>query len=222
MKQQIKILPVILLVIISFNSYAQELKLKGGLNYSWITYYNHGENRSDEYTTKPGYQFGANAIIPVLENYSINLGAMMMKKKYDWVEIPEPNDEWHFEITRCYLEFPVLVRRAFHFNEFSLFGELGPYASVGLTNDESYKHYYNGEFDKKGNIHHEWGTDNNELERFDFGYNIGFGLLINKLEIGISYEHGLTNFRNASWLESKNRAILLNCAYSLFSLKKQD
>lgn len=219
MKQRIRLFSVILLVIISLNNYAQEIKLKGGLNYSWITYYNLGNNRSDEYSAKPGYQLGANAIIPVLENYSVNLGATMMKRKYDRIQIPEPNDEWHFDITRWYLEFPVLIRRAFHFNEFSLYGELGPYASIGLSNDESYKHYYNGEI-SEGNIDHKWGTGDYDLKRFDFGYNIGFGLLINRLEIGISYEHGLINFRDASWLESKNRAFMLNCAYTLFSKKE--
>jgi hypothetical protein len=222
MKQRIKLFPVFLFVLIGLTSYAQELKLKGGLNNSWITYYNHGVNLSDEYSAKLGYQLGASAILPVRGNLSINLGAVMMKRNYNWIQIPEPNDEWHFDITRWYLEFPVLVRRAFYFSEFSLYGELGPYVSIGLSNNESYKHYFNGEFDKEGNIDHQWGTDDYNLKRFDYGYNVGFGLLFKKLEIGINYEQGFIDFESSGWLESKNRVFMLNCAYTLFSFNKQN
>jgi hypothetical protein len=58
-----------------------------------------------------------------------------------------------------------------------------------------------------------------EIKRFDFGVALGFGVLINNLEIGISYEQGLVNYLNAEGSESKNRALMLNCAYPIFSLK---
>lgn len=224
MKQLIQAITALFLLLECLQVNAQEIKLKGGLNYSSVTFYNTGKRLSDEFDSRLGYQFGANAVVPVSANYSINTGVIMMKRKHDRINIPEPNDKWHFTTTRWYLEFPVLARREFRLNKVSLYGELGPYVGVGVgqTIDNPYKYYYKGEFVQKGNIDYQWGADDYDLKRVDFGYNIGLGFLINKWEVGICYEHGIINFENASWLESKNRAILFNCAYKLFSFKKQN
>ncbi len=219
MKQLIQVTTAFFILFAGFKANAQEIQFKAGLNYSSITYFNNGNNRSEEFSPKLGYQFGANLVLPVSTRYSVNVGAMMVSRKNDRLTIPEPDEKWHFKTTRWYLEFPVLMRREFRINEVNLYSELGPYVGVGVgrTIDNPYKYYYKGEFEREGNLDYEWGKEDYDLKRLDFGYNVGFGLRIGKLEFGINYEHGLIDFENASWLESKNRAIIFNCAYTLFS-----
>ncbi|MBO7067067.1 MAG: porin family protein [Bacteroidaceae bacterium] len=71
-----------------------------------------------------------------------------------------------------YLEIPINVGYRYNFNDnFSMFGEAGPYVGIGLYGKNSY-------FDA--------------AKRFDMGIGFALGTEISKFQIRAGYEYGLT------------------------------
>lgn len=220
MKQLTKLGLLVLLVTIFFQASSQKLSIKGGLNFSTLSYHWNEEDWSDQFSSRLGFQLGAMAELPISENYALNMGVMLVQRRFLHEYEPEPGDEWHLESNRWYVEVPVLLRREFKLNSFSVFGEFGPYAGIGVAISEDIKNYQNGELRSEGSFYAEWGTGENDTKRFDAGLSFGLGILINKFELGFSYAHGFINAQNVDYRERKNRAFFINCAYPLFVFKE--
>jgi hypothetical protein len=222
MKQKTKIIFLLIFIATAAYGTAQTVALKGGLNSSNLSYYVNDNDLSDMYSAQLGFQLGANLNLPLAKNYLLSPSVLFVKRNQEFEGSPEPGDQWNSEPSHWYIELPVLLRRTFAFNKTSLFLEAGPYLGVGISIEEKYKFYENGVLKQEGTYYAEWGSGDNDTKRFDMGFNVGAGLLINKLEIGVSYVHGLLNASNQEFYETKNRAFMLNCAYPLFSFNHKE
>ena len=202
---------------------AQNIKLKGGLNYSSVSWEYYEDNYSDKYKYGLGFQLGSTVDILLSEYYSIDIGAIIMLRKFKYIKDPTVNNEityeWNTKYSRWYCEIPVMLRREFRVKQTRLFGEIGAYTGIGLKGKGETKIYADGEILQEGSSDVTWGTKEGEINRFDFGLGAGIGMVINKLEIGICYKHGLVNTIHEEGKTSKNRTFMLNCAYPIFSFK---
>lgn len=223
MKILTKLLLMLSLVSASIQINAQEIKLKGGINLSSVSWKYYEDSYSEEYKYRLGFQLGSTIDILLSEYYSIDIGAIIILRKFEHMNDPIINNgithEWNTEYNRWYFEIPAMFRREFRLKQTRLFGEIGAYTGIGLSGNLSYEIYHDGEISQEGSSDVKWGAEDDEINRFDFGFAAGIGMIINKLEIGICYEHGLINNVHEEGKISKNRTFLINCAYPLFSLK---
>lgn len=211
------------LVSVSIQNNAQEIKIKGGFNLSSVSWQYYDDNYSEEYKYRIGFQLGSTVDILLTEYYSIDIGAIIMQRKFEHINDPIINNEntyeWNTEYSRWYFEIPVMLRREFRLKQTRLFGVIGAYTGIGLSGNAEAKFYRDGEISQEGSSDVKWGTKDGEINRFDFGLAAGIGMIINKLEIEICYEHGLVNNVHEEGKTSKNRAFMVNCAYPIFSFK---
>lgn len=203
---------------------AQEIGIKGGLNFSSLSY----KHYSDGFNYKAGYQLGINASLPISDGSSVNLGTNIVQRKFNYNGSPLPHmlvegvvNRVKNESNRWYLEIPFLVKKEFKIKTTKLYGEIGPYAGIGFGGEYSNRYIsMSGETWAEESGDTKWGKSEGEIKRYDFGIALGFGVLVNKLSIGLSYEHGLINILNEGENKAKNKAFMLNCSYTIFSFKK--
>lgn len=223
MKLILKPFLITTLIFAFFQISAQEIGINGGLNLSSMSY----KHYSDGFNYKLGYQLGINANLPISNGYLITIETNIIQRKINYNGPPFPHmlvegiiSKVETESNRWYFEIPILFKKEFNLNDTKFYGEVGPYAGIGFSGEYNNKYIsISNEIwaEESGEI--KWGTSEGEIKRYDLGIAIGFGILVNKLTIGLSYEHGLINILNEGENKSKNKAFMLNFSYPLFSLK---
>lgn len=116
-----------------------------------------------------------------------------------------------------YLELPIMVGDSWRVGrKVSLFAEFGPYMAVGIGgkakgeaySDPSEVQHWDYSFFSKGN---------DSPRRFDCGLGLRAGVSISKVEISLSYEHGLVSVWNPDYNYSAdsnyNHSFLIGLAY---------
>lgn len=123
----------------------------------------------------------------IAENVYANAGALLTFKgcSFDYGELGSS------KIHANYLEFPIHIGYQSKVNEnLSLFGEFGPYFSLGLFGKNSSTYYYESEYETENETENDNTFD--MYKRFDFGLGFRFGANINqKYTFAIGYDFGL-------------------------------
>jgi hypothetical protein len=159
---------------------AQQTGIRFGLSLADAQYTITGASISTSQLT--GFNAGVIGELPVSNSIFLNYGILYIQKglKLDisGLEGKIPVD---------YLEIPVNLCYKYNLVVANLFEETGPYLGVGL----SAKAKAAGETQKI-----DFGTDNDELKRLDFGINIGDGIEINFVRLGFNYGLGFIDPEN--------------------------
>ena len=167
-------------------------KVVGGMNISTMSFFD----------SKAGFHLGTKAQLDlpqVIDGMYVNAGALFSQKgaKLDM------GDMGYEKINAYYLEIPIHVGYKYDINDnFSVFGEAGPYFAVGLggktkTEELVYDNSsWNPEhFEKVRKETYEYDTfGNGGLKRFDLGLGIHAGVEFKKkFSLSIGYDWGLLN-----------------------------
>jgi hypothetical protein len=153
--------------------------------------------------TPIGIHFGAYYDIALKRHFSIQSGFLFSSKGADY-----KIDTVSYSLAPTYIEIPVNL--AYHFGskttKISLFA--GPYSGCAIG---GYKIVSGNEFK-----YLNFGSDqNDDLKRFDFGFNFGVGVSIKGYVISAQYGIGLTNISSANNFKMRNKVI----GISIISLK---
>jgi hypothetical protein len=151
-----------------------------------------------------GFPIGISGDIPVSESFYLNSGLLLIKKgtKADISGAEE-------KIRVRYLEIPVNVVYKYDFVTWKLFAMAGPYVDIGIST--RIKQENNKEKVK-------FGSEADQFKRMDYGINIGCGVEIDPVQVGINYGFGFINVSNFPSETLRNRVFTISVVYSLKAL----
>lgn len=194
---------------VSSSTFAQVLGVKAGLNLSNMLVKDDNNTYSDDHKMKPGFHLGVTAEVPFEEMFSFETGLLFTQKGYKY-ESSFMGTTYEGTLNLNYIEIPLNGKITYDMGSAKIYGLLGPYVGFGLSGK-----YKNDDDDSKV----EWGSDEDEddLKRLDFGLNVGAGVEIDALTIGISYGLGLANISPYSdgGYKANNRVIGISVGYKL-------
>lgn len=190
-----KILSLIVFVVTSFISLNAQEKIQ----WEGVLGMNISKFNLEGYSSRVGFNVGAKAkmALPSLsDGVYANAGALLSLKgaSLDWGDLANGKSNAY------YLEIPIHLGYQYAINEnFSIFGEFGPYFAFGLfgkTDASGLDWDGNGEMITTSDSHNTF----DEFKRFDFGLGLRFGAEFKqKYSLSIGYDFGLTNCWNKDY-----------------------
>ena len=221
MKNTIKVVIVIAIMLTGLNVSAQKLGIKAGLNFSNMLEKDNAETYSEDYKSRTGIHLGAVAEIPVTEMFSFEPGLLLSAKGYKVKESGTEDGETYDisqKVNTLYLDVPLSLKANFTLGKIKAYGLMGPYFGLGLSGKFTDEYTYDGETEKV-EFDINWGSDSekDDLKRLDFGWNVGAGVTFNSLQAGLAYGIGLANLAPGSEgsYRVKNRVFSLTVGYYL-------
>jgi outer membrane protein W len=202
----------VLMVTMTLESYSQTFGIKGGLNFA--TMIDKYDGSSYDSKSINGYHLGVTADFPLTEMFSFESGLQLSTKgnKYNAYSDRVGNYEEKYKLT--YLDIPLTLKARYDINGIKLYGLFGPYVGIGLSGN-----FYSSTQDAMKVL---WGSseklDGVHLKRLDYGLNIGAGVEIKVIQIGLTYGLGLANISGTSHEKMSNRVLSLSVGY-LFGKK---
>ena len=185
---------IVLIILFCSPSNAQTFGLKGGLSLANMLTKDDDGTYSNDYKMNPGFHIGATLGLPFTHFLSLESGLLLTTKgaKYEdevmGVDVSAKTDLY-------YLDIPVTLKAAHELSRgIKIIGAVGPYVGVGISGKAKATAKYQGtEVSASEDI--SWGNDEDEddLKRLDLGLTVGGGVEINAIQIGISYDMGLSN-----------------------------
>jgi hypothetical protein len=208
MKNTLRILLVVIIIIPRIDSYAQTFGIKGGLNLSDML----TKDNTQTYSTKmiPGIHLGATVGIPLSgKSILFEPGIFFNMKGSKYQE-----NEYSETLNLNYLDIPLNLKAVFGSDKIKGFGTLGPYIGIGLSGKDKWTYTTGGQ---SGSETVKWGSnaDNDLLKRFDFGVGIGAGVIFGNLLAGVSYNLGLANISSdtSDGTKVKNKVLQISLGY---------
>lgn len=183
-----KLFTVLALALVTLTISAQDFKKfrfgpTVGLNVSTVTDNGGGSN-------KIGFNAGVRGEYNFSNHWFATLGLGISQKGF--------KDAGGEKAKPYYLEIPIKGGYRYSFNDdFSLFGEFGPYMAIGIAGK-----YYDTKI---------FSADGWDNKKFDFGLGIGVGAEYKKFQLRIGYDFGL--LKTTDWATSKNRNLYINLGY---------
>jgi outer membrane protein W len=185
MKRTVKFLIVIIISMLSIQSFAQSFGVVAGLNLSRLPAKDNDDTYNDHTKMHPGFHIGGTVNTPFSDMFSLE-GALLISTKGKNYK----DDDIKGSVNLFYIDVPIMFKALFDLGGVGVFGKVGPYVGIGLSG--KVKTDIDGDKDSE-NI--KWGSDEDkdDLKRLDFGLAIGAGVEINALQISIGYDLGLAN-----------------------------
>ena len=212
MKKLIILTSCVLWSICSFAQNPINVEAQAGLNVSTlhtsgsvITLYDSGPG----YSSIVGFHVGVRGTYEFLtpRGLYVNAGVFLTSKgsSYDHPSI------FHDKIRAYFLEFPVHAGYKYAFNNtLSVFGEFGPYFSVGLFGKTKVTSY--GDLIPEAEVTYDtFGEDH--MKRFDMGLGLRCGIeLHKKYSLSVGYDFGLIDAYEGN-LDQKHRNLSIGLGY---------
>ena len=208
MKNTTKVLLIIMISMLSFQSYAQSFGVKGGLSLANMLAEDEDETISDEFSMRPGFHVGGFIDYSLSDFLSVEASLLLNTKGFKWEE-----SDYIMKFKLLYLDIPIALKASYNLSDnLTMYGAVGPYFGIGLSGKVTDE--YDGETDEDDI---EWGNneDEDDLKRFEFGATFGGGVEIGAFQVGISYDLGLANISSYTDYESaiKNRVLKFSVGY---------
>ncbi|NOR74661.1 MAG: outer membrane beta-barrel protein [Draconibacterium sp.] len=219
MKNTLKFVLFLLIVLAALNSYSQTFGLKGGLNRNDVLYENASGNLSDiADMTMQGFHVGATMENLFSEVVSLESGLFVSLKSFKLDEyldgVAVRNKTYLY-----YLDIPIALKTKFDLGATSKwFVAAGPVIDIGFAGNQISTYNWHGDGQAvKEKI--EWGNNEGEINRFDVGLTFGAGVEFNLWQVGVYYDFGLTDISSDTNPENtiKNRLWKLSVGYKLGS-----
>jgi len=185
---------VVFVLRINIESFSQTLGIKAGLNLSNIhfDYESGGQVYNDKFKIKPGFNIGAIVEIPLNKTFSLENNLLLLTKGYRNSYKTQYIDTEGTVNYLC-LDFILNSKVSVMFGNLKIYGTLGPYIGFGILGKMKGEAIENNQATAWSNKI-SWGSNpDDDLRRLDFGLDMGGGVEISHIQIGISYCFGLAN-----------------------------
>lgn len=199
-------------------SFAQALGVKAGLNLSNLIMKDDDETYSEDFKMNPGFHFGLTAEFPITEMISFEPALLLSTKGAKILEEETYSGEtykYEGKVNLFYLDIPLTAKAYFDIENARAYGVFGPYLGMGLSGKSKWEGSYMGETESE-ETDINWGSDEeDDLKRLDFGLSVGAGVEIKSVQIGLSYNLGLTNISANTYGGEKtnNRVLGISIGY---------
>ena len=216
MKNFTKYSLIVFISLFCLQSNAQTFGLKGGLNLANMLEKDDDDTYSNDYKMNPGFHIGATVDLPFNDFLSFESGLLLTTKGMTY-EDEIMGVDVSAKANLYYLDIPLTLKASYDLSDgLKMFGAVGPSVGVGLSGKMKVTAEYQGETEtEEEDI--KWGNDedNDDLKRLDLGLTFGGGVEINAIQIGISYDLGLSNISAYQdyGATSKNRVLKFSVGY---------
>jgi len=195
----------LVLLLVSTNSFAQNIGFKAGLNLSNM-FLDDGEE-TYTFDMNPGFLLGPTAEFSLAKHLSFETGLFLSAKGFKESESDSYNGtsyEYNRKMVLYYIDVPLTLKPTIDLGMAKLFGNIGPYVGAGLSGKMK-SEWIQGDDVEKEEEDIEFGSDEDDdlLKRLDYGILIGAGVELNSIHMGLSYGHGLANI--SAYTEEGNR-----------------
>ena len=240
MKRIFKTILILIVLFLGFNSNAQSILFKGGLNVNSLKSSTTDANITNE--NSYGFHLGATVDLPLTNLFSLETGLILnnrggkmvfdsqseiMASSNDVIDplstTPKPLPmETEITASLYYLDIPLLLRGNLKLNEnIKLFGTFGPYLGIALKGTSEIEtnmpteliEMFDYEAPSKEDV--EIGSENGQMKRLDSGLSFGTGIEFNSIVLGLSYDLGLMNTTNSETDKTNNRVFKISLGYKL-------
>ena len=215
MRNLVKLLVVLLLTMLSAQSFAQTFGVKGGLNLSNMSSKDNDTVYSNDHKMNPGFNIGGTVEFPITGTFSFETGLLFSTKGYrinkdETVQGQTSNTKGY--TTLYYFDIPLTAKASFDIGSAKIYGAFGPYLGIGLFGKSKAEFTFSGNSDT---FKRDVTFGSNGLKRLDIGLSIGAGVDINAFQVGLSYGISLANISNYTdnGFTAKNRVLGLSVGY---------
>lgn len=193
MKKFKKILLFTIICLLTLHSQSQVFKVKGGGNLNNVLYENAKGSLSDVYNlTIPGFHFGATMENSISQTLSVESGLMVSLKGYK-ADVLQDGLTVRNKTYLYYFDVPIVLKATFNLGKASKwYVAAGPIFDIGFAGNYITVYDWNGTKQaEKEKI--EWGNEEGQTKRFDYGLTFGGGIEFNDWQVGVYYDLGLNN-----------------------------
>jgi len=191
-----------LIIIIFFSQYCivkgQYFGIKGGPDILWVNYNYNGEPRNSN--PQMGFHLGMTLEIQFTSSFAFGTGAIFSEKGFQ-EDYLIPNED---KTTFFYMDIPVLLVYKVQTGTNNLYFHVGPYLGLGL-----FTNLTGASFEMENGF----GDEPEQYHKYDLGIDLGGGVSFDFWRIGLSYNVGLFDIRNATDTNIRNRVLGLDVAY---------
>lgn len=208
------------LYFFSSEAFAQQLRVKAGLN---ISSFNLGDSELNEvWKSRLGFHLGATVEIPISEQFLFEPGLLLSTKganaSDEGIDIDGFGETYTYSgeasMSLTYLDIPLNAKMLFDLEEIiddlddvNFYLQFGPYFSYGLGGKYNVEYLENGRLENQESWTVEWGNEG-DFKRLDYGVNFGFGVEFEAWQIGMNYQLGLANIEPWEDESSVNNRVL--------------
>lgn len=191
MKNLPKLLIMVIVLSMTTKSFSQVIfGVKGGLNLANIFEKDNDGTYSKDYKSKTGFHLGATAEFAISEKFAIEPGLLFSSKGFK-VE----GDGITYTANLNYLEIPINAIYKIDLGSAKVLINAGPYLGFAMSGKYKASEAIFGENEDSKEQKIEIGSDKekDDIKAIDFGLNIGAGVEIKGITIGLQYGLGLAN-----------------------------
>jgi hypothetical protein len=226
MKNTAKLLIIALFLIWGVKSFAQPIfGVRAGLNMSNMLEKDDQETYSKDFNMRLGFHVGPTAEFKINDMFAFETGLLLSTKGYNFDESGTEEimgisatytSKGH--VSLLYLDIPLTAKAVFDMNGTKLYGVFGPYIGLGLSG----KHKNESTVTVAGVSTTEntdgdvsFGSGDNDIKPLDLGLQIGAGVELEKIQIGLAYNLGMANLAQSSdgGYKMNNRVLALSFGY---------
>jgi len=213
MKKGISLFTLMLLLFVTTQSFAQlKFGVKAGLNLANMVNKDKDETYSKDYKSKIGFHLGATAEISISEKFAIEPGLLFSTKGF---KIEESGVKMTFNLN--YLEIPINAVYKIDLGSAKILINAGPYLGYAISGKAKADKAVLGDNGDSKEQKIEIGNDKekSDIKPLDFGLNIGAGVEIKGITIGLQYGLGLANLSPYTDNDAKmnNKVIGISVGY---------
>jgi hypothetical protein len=196
---------------ISSELHAQKFGVKAGLNLSNVYGTDDGHVYSKDYRVNPGFHIGPIAEFPITKIISFETGLFLSTKGYiadEEVSILDYTSKNRF----YYLDIPITAKATCIIGKIKIYGNIGPYVGIGLLGKVRFKASI-GSLSDSYEKEVEWGDENDNYRRLDYGLSLGAGVEFKQILMGISYGLGIADISSNTYTKANNRVLGISVGY---------
>lgn len=174
---------------------------KGDIRFGVVAGMNVSNITDMEMDSRIGFHVGAKAEYNLSENLYGNAGVIFSQKG-------NKKSKGGVEVTQNpgYIEVPINFGYRYKISDgVSVFGETGPYLAYGICG--KFKVEEDGEEAKVDFF------DNDEANKFDFGWGVKVGVEAAKFQIAVGYEYGITKVFDVDGSSNHNSNLMVSVGY---------
>lgn len=219
MSKILKISLICALFTISYLAHSQTFGLRLGLNLANQADKNDYIDFSKELNYKmiPGIHAGLVVDFPLVGNYSLESGLFFDTKGHKRNETYAA-DELIQSTYLLYANIPFHLKYHFTWKKFKFYGFGGIYTAYGFWGKRFSKMKIAGETNRE-TYDYNWGDDilSDDFRHFDYGLEIGTGMVYNTITFQVNYGFGLNNISpyTGSGVSIKNRVLSISVGLNL-------
>ena len=170
---------------------------KGDLRFGVTAGMNVSNITDTEMDSRIGFHVGVKAEYKVTNNLYGSAALLFSQKGCQFEE-----DGEKLTANPGYIELPIHIGYRFKMSEkVSIFGETGPYFAYGICGKDK-----EGDYDVKF-------FDDDDVNKFDFGWGVKAGVEYAKFQISLGYEGGITEVFDSRGLDPHNSNFMVSVAY---------